>query len=133
MKVEYFTPFTKMQGYNYRNNSSYKRVKPRPWPWAVAPTNSRASPHSVLYCTVTISTVVLGSVQTSTPYPPPLLNTDWAPPKLLYLNHPPDLDIHHVVLFLGISGFRDFNKWPKAEIRTTPVRWAERSSITTST
>ena len=81
MNVEYFTPFTKMQGYNYRNNSIYKRVKARPWPWAVAPTNSRASPHPVLYCTVTISTVVLGSVQTSTPYPPPLLNTDWAPPK----------------------------------------------------
>ena len=74
-----------MQGYNYRNNSSYKRVKPRPWPWAVAPTNSRASPHPVLYCTVTISTVVLGSVQTSTPYPPPLLNTDWAPPKATLL------------------------------------------------
>ena len=81
MKVEHFTPFTKIQGYNYRNNSSYKRVKARPWPWAVAPTNSRASPHPVLYCTVTISTVVLGSVQISTPFPPPLLNTDWAPPK----------------------------------------------------
>ena len=84
MKVEYFTPFTKMQGYNYRNNSSYKKGNPRPWPWAVAPTNSQASPHPVLYCTVTISTV-LGSVQISTPFPPPLLNTDWAPPKATLL------------------------------------------------
>ena len=41
MKVEHFTPFTKMQGYNYRNNSSYKKGNPRPWPWAVAPTLGR--------------------------------------------------------------------------------------------
>ena len=30
-----------MQGYNYRNKSSYKKGNPRPWPWAVAPTLGR--------------------------------------------------------------------------------------------
>ena len=52
MKVEYFTPFTKMQGYNYRNNSSYKKGNPRPWPWAVAPNelSGESTPSTLLYC-----------------------------------------------------------------------------------
>ena len=52
MKVEYFTPFTKIQGYNYINNSSYKKGNPRPWPWAVAPNelSGESTPSTLLYC-----------------------------------------------------------------------------------
>ena len=88
MKVEYLRRLRKCKAITTEITQAIKRATPGrgrgrgrgPWPQL----SGESTPSTLLYCD--IFTVVLGSVQTSTPYPPPLLNTDWAPPKATLYN-----------------------------------------------
>ena len=54
MKVEYFTPFTKIQGYNYINNSSYKKGQTPAVAVGRGPNelSSESTPSTLLYCDI---------------------------------------------------------------------------------
>ena len=54
MKVEYFTPFTKIQGYNYINNSSYKKGQTPAVAVGRGPNelSGESTPSTLLYCDI---------------------------------------------------------------------------------